>query len=406
MIHELKEIYVCDNGWDLGSLMQDEYRVEDPVAVTPTLTVIDLEGSLYERLNNLYEVGRLGMINQLGIANCCSSLYRADSSRYMHSLIFATKIDNIAQTFGFDRNQAVIAAMLHDVRTPPLSDSVAIPMGLNDQEHLEKIFDSNLELDRIFADYSVSKKDIVRKIEGKDQSALGQLISSKDSIDVDRWSYTIWDRFRLGFEPDQSLGQTLDPFKTMKIVDEKIVYTDLKMVHDFLEKRTDSFERAYKNSELMAKEAFMGRITEDLMKKKLMDDESIFKMVDYEFENLVRRKCGDLGRRMFSMGGFQSYGATNADQREVEEYLGKLTNRPFAVKRQKPANPATGTPILIDDDVKPFSELEPKYSEKLGRRMSAWNHTNIYGYSEDIKFGEVAKKAIEHFSSIAKLDSK
>jgi hypothetical protein len=395
----MKEIYACKSELEFHHIMEE---IDDPIGVPLTLTAIDYEGSLYQKLDRLSIVGRLYHISQLGVLDKCYPFlfFPCNTNRYAHSITFATKIDQISQTHGLDRNKAVISAMLHDVATPPKSEPVALAMGIDDEKYFEKVIDKCPELDDLLREYSLSKKEIVRTVIGEDKSAVGQLVNSKDSIDVDRYSYTIYDGSRLGlYRGRRSNIELTDPFKSMSIVDGKVVFTDKEEVKKLLGERAQMFREVYKNQDVMAKEAFVGEAVKELIDKKLITVDSIFDMIDFEFENLVRRNCGDLGKRVFGFGGFQFYGATDASEDDVERVLRERTSRPFALKRHKPVNSATGTPVMIKGEIKPFSEWEPEYSAELKRTMSEWDRTNIYGYENDKELAQAVSEAVEHFKT-------
>jgi HD superfamily phosphohydrolase len=391
----MKEIYACKSEKEFHHVMAE---LDDPIGVPLTLTAIDYGGSLYQKLDRLNIVGRLYHISQLGVLDKCYPFIflPCNTNRYAHSIIFATKIDQISQTHGLDRDKAVISAMLHDVATPPKSEPVALAMGINDEIYFERVIDNCPELDDFLKEYSLTKSEIVRTVKGEDETPVGQLVNSKYSIDVDRYSYTIYDGSRLGlYRGRRSNIEITDPFKSMTIVDGKVVFTDKEEVRKFLGERALMFERVYKNQDVMAKEAFLGQATKELMRKELIDDESIFDMVDFQFEILVRRNCGELGKRVFGSGGFQFYGATDGSEEDVERMLKERTERPFALKKHKPVNPATGTPLMVNGEVKPFSEWEPEYSAELQRKMSEWDRTNIYGYESDKELAHAVSEAVE-----------
>jgi HD superfamily phosphohydrolase len=393
----MKEIYVCNSESEFIQIMDE---IEDPIGVPLTLTVIDYEGSIYKKLDELNIVGRLYHISQLGVLDKCYDFCfkPSNTNRYSHSLIFATKIDHISQTHGLDRNKAVIAAMLHDVASTPKSDPVAEAMGLSDEKCFEKVIKKCPQLDDLLREYSLSKSEIIKTVKGEDESVIGQLVNSKDSIDVDRYSYTLYDGSRLGlYSGRRSNIELTDPFKTISIVDNKVVFTDKEEVKKFLGERAQMFREVYKNKDVMAKEAFLGQATRELMEKGLIDEDSIFDMVDFEFEGLVVRNCGELGKRIFSYGGFQFYGATEANEENVGRFLKERTNRPFALKNHKPVNPATGTLVMIKEEIKPFREWEPEYSEELKKTMSEWDRTNIYGYENDKELAQAVSAALKHF---------
>ncbi len=386
MAEVMADIIRCRTEHDFFTQMEE---VEYPRWVGETATVINYERSLYKELDVLPVVARLEHVKQLGMAAYLSSSVSATHTRYHHSLVLATQIDYLAQKLGLDRKLAVAAAMLHDIASPPLSDSVANAAGIKDEEYFLQVLEGCPEALAFLRRHQISKEDLNALVQGRDTSPLGQLVNSSDSIDVDRWSYVIADAWRLGkLKPAWRNHYTvIDPFKSASVVDGRIVFGDILEVREFLEARTQMYERVYRDESLRAKEAFMGVLIKDLLNLGMITKEGLLKLVDVEFEHLMRTKVGDLGWRLLEVNGqddgFKSYGTVKADEETVRRRLGRLTKRPFMVKHHKPMKPATGTPILMDGSVKPYSEHEPAHSAELKLRMSWWDKTYVYGLEDD-----------------------
>jgi len=391
----MKEIFYCRT---LDKWEKNLHELEQPRAVPIARILIEYPDSLYEEISDLRAVARLSGIKQLGFADTCRYSACARDTRYSHSLDFAAKIDHIAQTHELEREKAVIAAMLHDIASTPTSDSAAKGLDLRDEEQFEYVLGMYPETDEFLRKHSISKKEIINLVRGRDKSPLGQLVSSRNSIDVDRWAYVNNDASQLGLMPIAWIENgVIDPFDYFTIQKGKVVFTDSKLVSQFLEKRVKMFEDVYRNSELMAKEAFLGQITKDLLEKEVITKDSIFRMVDDDFNFIIEKYGGEVGRKLFSFGGFTTYDAINASEKDVSDFLGQNTDRPFAVKNEGSTNPAVGTPVMIDNEVKTYKEWEPWHAQNLQQRMSAWNHTIVYGYEDDRKLAEAVCKAKKHF---------
>jgi len=391
----MREIHYFQTEYDMLKKLEE---IEGPIVFPPY--IIDYEGSLYEKLDMLSIVSRLRHIKQLGLTSTFWGARNAKNSRYDHSLSVATKVDHISQTHGLDdqRDIAVIAAMLHDAATTPLSDSVGSVKGLGDEENFERVIERCPELDKLLKEYSVSKKDLVRIVKGEDKRPVGQLINGGKIVDVDRFCYVNDDARRLCGLPSLWMGDYVaDPFKSFAIYKGRIAFKDIDSVRQLLEARIKMFENYYKNSSLSAKESFLSKVTEDLLEKQIITKDSIFDMADYDFERIIRKNCGELGERIFSDGGFECYGTTDAGEKEVSDYLGRLTKKPFVVKRGKSIKPATETPLIINGEIKAYREWEPFHSKILESRASLLNRTNIFGYDEDGELREAAHKTISKF---------
>jgi len=391
----MKEIFYHET---LEEFMKKMDEIEYPISVPVSRIIIDYNDSLYSKIDELNIVNRLRGIKQLGLAGTCSDSAFASGTRYAHSLICSTKIDHIAQTHGLERELGVFAGMLHDVGTPPLSDSVAIGLGIKDEEQFVHMLEKCPKLDGLLEEYAVSKKELIETVTGKNKEPIGQLMNNPKAIDVDRFSYSNGDASNLFLLPRVWRGNYVaDPFKSVKIYKGKVVFTDFDSVSQLLESRTQMFERIYKNSHLSAKEAFLEQVTKNLFEKGLITYESLFKMVDENFEVLVRRHGGDIGKELFRFDGFESYGVVDASEEAVSDFLKQNTQRPFAVKKHQRIDPAIGTLVMIDGKVDTYEKWEPGHAHFLEKRMSAWNHTNVYGYEHDKKLAEAVYKAQNRF---------
>ncbi len=380
MAAELEEITRCGSTTEWMRLMN---TIDDPGWVPHTRTIINYTGSLYGELGAIPEVARLSRVKQLGLAMHNSSSVSASHTRYYHSLVFATQIDYIAQTLELDRELAVTVAMLHDIASPPFSDSVAKAMGISDEDLFATVLNGSPEALEYLRRHGIEKQRVVNLVRGRDTSPLGQLVNSKDSIDVDRWSYVALDAERLGKLPlTWTEGYMPDPFESVSIINGKVVFGNVRTVREFLEARTQMYEKVYRNTKLMAKEAFVRRVAKELQRLGLISEENLFQMSDVEFERLARG-TGYFGHKLFDIDGFQSYGTIDAEPDVVERELKRRTEKPFEVKKHKPVNPAIETPVLEGRKVAPYKELEPQHSADLARRMTAWNRTFVYGEEDD-----------------------
>lgn len=367
-------------------------RIDDPVVVPQTSTIINYGRSLYRELGVIPAVARLSRVKQLGLVSQTAKGIPAEHTRYLHSLVFATQIDYIAQTLGLDRKLAVTVAMLHDIASPPLSDSVAKALGISDEDLFEKVLNSSPKALEYLRRHGIEKERVVNLVRGKDSSPLGQLVNSQNSIDVDRWSYVALDACKLGQLPFTWTDRYMpDPFESVSIVNGRIVFGDSHVVGEFLEARTKMYEKFYRDPGLMAKEAFVGRVAKELHKRGFVNMQNLFQMVDMEFEWLAR-KTGELAERIFSMDGFQSYGTVKAEPEVVVKELERLTKSPFEVKKHKPPNPAIETPVLEGRKVAPYKDLELQHSADLTIRMGELNKTFVYGIDDDSELASAVRE--------------
>ena len=247
--------------------------------------------------------------------------------------------------------------------------------------------------------YSVSRAELINAVRGKSKDPITQLVNRPGSLDVDRWSYTICDAQTLGVFPGRFAGNYVnDPFKNIALYDGEIVFLDLDSVANCLELRVNMFEKFYKSPELRAKEAFSGKVAKELLDRGVITRESIFKIGDIDFDKLVREYGGELGKRLYSLDGFDSYGPVNASEKELENFLGQITDHPFVVKRHKAFDAGIETPVMIDGTIKTYKEWNYRHAIQLKHRMSEWSHnTHVYGYENDSVLKDAVDKALREF---------
>jgi HD superfamily phosphohydrolase len=387
-----------------------------PCILSMTHTVIDYQRSIYRDLESTEAISRLDKIHQLGLANTCGYSACSSGTRLVHSLICASEIDRIAQENDLkDRELGIIAGMSHDIATPPFSDSVALGLNLNDEEQFEYVLGLHPDFDKLLDKYAVRKKDLVEVVTGKSKSIMSQLINSKGSLDVDRWSYTIYDAWNLDlisrskkpkkmrYAPLKNIVLRVDnryvpnPFKHITIDDNKIVFNDMKNLSDTLELRIKMSTDVYNNPELLAREAFLENISKDMLEKGIINKESIFKMGDEDFKELVCKHGGEIGNKLFQFFKFQSYGTVDADEKIVREFLASNVRTPFAVKRQRKFNTAADSLVMVDGTVDMYRNWRPGHALSMEGRMSSLEKTFVYGLVDDDKLSKEVQKAQEKF---------
>jgi len=386
-----------------------------PCILSITHTVIDYQKGIYRDLESTEAISRLNKIHQLGLADNCGYSACSSGTRLVHSLICASEIDRIAQENNLkDRELGIIAGMSHDMATPPFSDSVALGLNLNDEEQFEYALDIYPDFDKLLDKYSVRKKDLVEVVTGKSKSIMSRLINSKDSLDVDRWSYTIYDAWTLDlisklkpkkmrYVPLKNIVLKVDnryvpnPFKHITIDDNELVFNDMKSLSDTLELRIRMSTDVYNNPELLAREAFLENISKDMLERGIINKESIFKMGDDDFKKLVCKYGGEVGKKLFQLFKFQSYGTVNADEKTVNDFLASNVKTPFAVKRQRKFNTAADSLVMVDGKVDTYRNWRPDHALSMEERMASLEKTFVYGLADDDKLSEEVQRAQEKF---------
>jgi HD superfamily phosphohydrolase len=401
----------------LNQLDRAVAKAGQPCIVTMTKTVIDYDGSIYQGLEEIGAVNRLRKIKQLGLASSCGYSACSSGTRLDHSLICASEIDRLAQENELEeRELGIIAGMTHDIASPPFSDSVALGLGLNDEEQFEYVLSLYPAFDKLLNKYSVQKKDLVDVVTGRSKGIMGRLVNSKDSLDVDRWSYTMYDAWILDLLPKSKKREKIrlkplnctevlkvddryvpNPFKHVNIDDNKLVFTDLKSLSDTLEMRVRMFTDVYNNPELLAREAFLEGISKNMMERGIITKESLFRMGDGDFEEIVCKHGGKIGNELFRFFKFQSYGTVDADEQTVREFMASKANTPFVVKKQKRFNTAADSILMVDGKIDTYRNWKPEHALSMEQRMDSLNKTFVYGLAEDYKLSDEVLKAQEKF---------
>jgi HD superfamily phosphohydrolase len=391
-----------------------------PSILTMTNTVVDYDDSIYQEIERIGAVNRLNKVKQLGLAETCGYSACSSGTRLVHSLICASEIDLLAQKKGLeDRELGIIAGMTHDIASTPYSDSVSLGLNLSDEEQFEYVLSLYPAFDELLDRYSVKKRELVDVVTGKSNSIMGQLINSKDSLDIDRWSYSIYDAWTLDLipRPPKKKKMRFPPFKNVELlcldnryvpkpfehvnIDEsKIVFTDLKSLSDTLELRVRMSTDVYNNPELLAKEAFLEGVSKNMMEKGVITKESLFRMGDEEFMRLVWKHGGKIGNKLFQFFKFASYGAVDADEQTVREFLESEATTPFVVKRQKRFNTAADSLVMVNGKTDTYRKWRPEYAESMEERMDSLNKTFVYGLAEDYKLADEVQKAQEKFGVV------
>jgi HD superfamily phosphohydrolase len=171
----------------------------------------------------------------------------------------------------------------------------------------------------------------------------------------------------------------------------------MKNLSDTLELRIKMSTDVYNNPELLAREAFLENISKDMLEKGIINKESIFKMGDEDFKELVCKHGGEIGNKLFQFFKFQSYGTVDADEKIVREFLASNVRTPFAVKRQRKFNTAADSLVMVDGTVDMYRNWRPGHALSMEGRMSSLEKTFVYGLVDDDKLSKEVQKAQEKF---------
>ena len=403
---DTEEVKVYDTPGEREKLNEKYDDILSLRSYAPIL-IADYNESLYGEFQNIEEVMRLTDISQLGLAAYTSIAYAWHGNRFQHSVLNAAKLDQLFQTHEqldeSERELAVAVGMLHDIASTPYSDSVAIPLELDDQENFEKVLENSEVASKggYLDKHGIDKKRLIKLIEGKDDSPLGQLTSSKESIDVDRWSYITIDSALKGIGFNREF---IDPFESMRVIDGDIVFEDVQEVKKFLQLRAEMFDEVYKNKKLRAKEAFFGKI----IKKFVYGNEfglkemDMFEWTDEDLHGFLVRNGKDLEYKIFGVDGFTLYGRFDASEEELNRFLSEHTDSKYVLEEDYSIHDATGTLVVCEDEegneeVKKFSEVEKESTAIIKERLEKDEGIILYGQEGDEDLKKANKKAKRDF---------
>ncbi len=434
---KLEEIYICPS-YDTLAFAKLMEKLDDPLPVPLCGIVIDYPGSLYQKSDRVSAVSRLRDIHQLGIADRQANHSSACGTRYSHSLLVAAKMDLKAQQLGLNRTEAVLSGMHHDIASTPFSDSVAKALELNDEEYFLSVLNRCPEALELLESEKFSIKTLCKMVNGQDKSPLGQLLSSKGSIDIDRWSYVVADALNVGQaylvqgDPFGSENQRLvshegipyrhrgirgmanlfgrilekikevDPFEAARVYKDQVVFEDIGAVTKFLEARVCMFTKEYANGHLRAREAFFGELLGRMREVRVINDSEMFSMSEAELERRCNVYDAESSRKIFDRGtAFSRYGLFDykTDETALRKFLSRRVETEFLIKSDKPINPALETPIYDSGTVTPYQILRPEHAKHIRRELKKFKALAVYGPEGNQDLEAATQKAKTRFKS-------
>ncbi|MBI5253592.1 MAG: HD domain-containing protein [Euryarchaeota archaeon] len=242
------------------------------------------------------EFQRLRRLKQLGMTYLVYP--SANHTRFEHSLGALHLAGRVAGKLGLseeDKKKIRIAALLHDVGHGPLSHTSEELLERYLNKSHERITGSiirNSSISTIIERHGIEKKDITKLLQSS------KIISGE--FDVDRMDFLVRDAHHTGvgygiIDLDRLIN-TMQIFKGELVVEEG----GLKAVEALLVARFLMIPTVYLHHTSRIADAMFLRATERAIEEGLLRYEMLYKMDDYDVQNLFRNASGyvrDIGER-------------------------------------------------------------------------------------------------------------
>ena len=238
---------------------------------------------------------------------------------------------------------------------------------------------------------------LIKMVKGEDPSPFGQLVSSREAIDVDRWAYTNFDALGTEELPKTWNKETrfIDPFTGIKFMKGRVVFTDINSVKELIWGRVNMFLKCYRHPKVAAKEAFLGKAVEGLVKKGLLNWKKALEMTDNDVKALFYKNDEEFATELFTPDNFDEYGRFHHSYNpsDIQNKLSKITDREFIVEKGHGLDTALGT-LVIDSKsgAATLEEAEPKFSTWLRLGEEYAKSVCIYGRENDYELEKAVDK--------------
>ncbi len=338
-------------------------------------------GEVYrDSLSNVVR-SRLIRVHQLGIVGTSSNNACQDQTRDFHSLVAAVMMDLVLTRNGFgtrQRRRGIFAANYHDAAMLPFSDTGKLlkPGDYEEETLIEYVLNKSSEIKEILSKYGLNVKSLVATIRGN--SPVGQLLNSKEGLDVDNISYLAIDQTRVSSNNFFSASQRetkdrrerrqlqrvpgiFDQYNNIKYVDGKWVFDNPLLLAKLLKFRALMYKTVYHNPMHRSKEAFMTRA----LKGQELSLSEALKWGDEDFEKWFRTKFGEklfkdffwICRDPFREIG-REYDLTKIDELRKEREKGNIRELgSVVVEHLNPPRNALTNFVLFKGKVKLLEEI-------------------------------------------------
>ncbi len=342
-----------------------------------------IHGDVYLDVTNTKEFQRLVDVRSLGATEF--TYPGASHGRSLHSILAAIMMEYALRRNGFperDVNLGIIAALLHDIATPPLSDygKLACPAELDEEDNVEFVLGD--KFDETFRKYGVTREDVVDVIRGR--GTVGKLLNSR-GVDLDKIAYTGVDISK-SYTDVASQVLRRDPFlfdlyEDVSVIDGVPVITDPERLSRFLLARALVSAEVYTSSENRLRAAYFKPVFERVWRG--VDKEELLKMGDGVFWQMLGPYGITLASAAQIWGEYKEVGLYETrEEAEANSQDGDLVHGFLR------SNPATGTLTMVDGrrrfgriedgEVVQFKEAFPKEAERVEKIMDRTGYFSVH----------------------------
>ncbi|MDP4020601.1 MAG: hypothetical protein Q8P58_00965 [Candidatus Adlerbacteria bacterium] len=370
------------------------------------------EDGLCEKVARLFDLWRLQNIKQLGflqqpwikMEDRRLNMPINEMSRYVHSLDVMCLASVIGYNLGLPEtefNTLRVAAFTHDWGTPAGGDSVklvdlkAFDEDLNYERLLGKL--NQEEWQHFQADYKVNQNLLVQTI--LNQGLLGQILDLADKLSyVARDIVTV---LGVMLDPNddevyvgtRALQELVDAFPylcsiwdSVKVVKNKLVFTDVWRLVAFLKARITLFRELYYHPRARFGEYLISRVlVKMLYERGELTRDMLLEMNDYELERLLDKTYGQHAVMwgLSTTTKVQSF-TTREEAEAFKKELGRSGNR-FALIEDHLRSIKTGTDFLVEtrQGPMPLSNAYPGDAQELFEMANMLPAVHVYYFGNE-----------------------
>ncbi|MBU0898694.1 MAG: HD domain-containing protein [Nanoarchaeota archaeon] len=376
-------------------------------------------GELYLDLLYTKLMSRLIGVEQLGIVKGYKMFTGANQNRYYHSVDTGIRMECAARkcsSYDEDVDICIAAGLLHDAYVPPFSDigNFGRKNGIDEEIEITRIKDDE-EVMSVLEKHKIDPDAVIDTIRGE-HKYLGQLLNSKNGLDVDGISYTLIDSFFAVPIYMRSVEEfrrfvsnpQLHYIHEEIIIDDngEIKFTDAYNLRDFLTLRSHMWAGVYKSSPHRARCVFFEKMMSEFWGKNDISDDEFLQMSDFDFKKLLDKKINskyDKGilENIFSCLMTDRFEEIDRiyDSEQLHESIEKAKKTygdAVVVRKQKGFKAATQTLVKIPEGLE-----SSVHEDWKGLEMMIEDGDDIVTFDEYVPFERVfpdASKEIEKTS--------
>lgn len=339
-------------------------------------------------------------------------------TRDNHSFLAGIALEKMLAKNNFPQvmiNNGIIAAMDHDLATPPYGDPTKEidPEALNEEAAIKRIFEK-YDQSKLVELYGFDEELVLSAIQG--QGTLGKLLDIADKLSytaIDIYNYVgpVSDSIKHFKKRDRSpLSKTIDPIKELIYSNPKWanIYQEVRIDEDgtpyfenpnnlsiFLELRARIHKGLYLNPHCRGQDMLYKMLLKPLYNRELHPDfpfnsENLLYMGDEEADQIIMKSWPFLEKQThikFTLGVMPDYvKVKNVSQ--IDKTIQTLQNRGALVigsETIRRFNPATKFRVVDPKDgkIKPFAQILPQKAQELNDMVDNCNQTVVYYWPEE-----------------------